>query len=177
MDIRKGYKYIKLDKVENKRYKITKDGSIIDTKRKVKLKGYWSGNGYLYVSLVNKYTNKDFGISLHRLMALTFIPKTTSDEIHNRKYVHFKDFNHSNITLDNMEWLNKVELQAKTDIFYNNPKSNRDYAPYICRMLEKGYDEEEICDLLNLSKSRFMSVIDRIYKKRLYKEISKKYRF
>lgn len=176
MDLQKGYKYVNLDKVNKKRYKITKDGVVYDTKIKVILKSYWSGNGYRYVFLEDK-TGKRFGVSLHRLMALMFIPKTKSDYIHNRKYVHFKDFNHDNITLDNMEWLNKSELQAKTDIYYDNPRSNKDFAPYICRMLEKGYDEEEICELFNLSKSRFISVIDRIYRKRLYKDISKKYKF
>lgn len=133
-----------------------------------------NGEGYPYIKFYD--SNRSVNIGLHRLLAIHFIPRTNDDIIHGRNYVHFKDFDKDNISLDNLEWVNSLELNIKTRLYYDNPcKPN--YAEYICKLLERDYDNASICKVLDLPRSKFGSIISNIRRRKIYKDISKKYKF
>ena len=74
-------------------------------------------------------------------------------------------------------WVNAQELRVLTDMYYDNPRNTKDYAKYICELLSKGYESEDICNILGLSKQKFSPIIAKIYRRSIYKDISKKYKF
>lgn len=82
-------------------YKITKDGRIYSIKCKRYMKPVIHDE-YLHVNLSKN--NKHKGFSIHRLIALTFIPNTQ-----NKPEVNHKDGNKQNNHVDNLEWVTKNE--------------------------------------------------------------------
>lgn len=134
-----------------------------------------NGDGYLYIKFYDNCTEVNIG--LHRLLAIHFIPRTEDDIAHGRNLVHFKDFNHENISLDNLEWVNSLELNMKTRLHYDCPSKAIEYADYICRLLERDYDNASICKVLDIPQSKFGSIISNIRRRKIYKDISKKYKF
>lgn len=163
--------------VKKNHYYIYSDGKveIIETGKKKKI--YKSGNGYYYYSLYTGEDNRTITISVHRLVAINFLPRTDDDELHDRWYVHIKNFNRKRLDVSNLVWVNAYELRILTDIYYDNPRNTKDFANYVCKLLEKNYDAEEICDILGLPRQRWCPIIGKIYKKQIYKDITKKYRF
>lgn len=78
-------------------YSISNMGRIKNLKTNKFLKPVDSGNGYVRVAL---YSNGEKQlVSVHRLVALTFIPNPK-----NLSQVNHKDENKSNNTVDNLEW-------------------------------------------------------------------------
>lgn len=163
--------------VKKNHYYIYSDGEveIIDTGKKKKT--YKSGNGYYYHSLYTGKDQKTISVAVHRLVALNFLPRTDEDIIHERLFVHIKNFNRKKVDVSNLVWVNGSELRILTDMYYDNPRNTKDFADYICKLLEKNYDPEEICDILGLPRQRWCPIIAKIYKKQIYKDITKKYRF
>ena len=82
--------------VKKNHYYIYSDGEveIIDTGKKKKT--YKSGNGYYYHSLYTGKDQKTISVAVHRLVALNFLPRTDEDIIHERLFVHIKNFNRKN---------------------------------------------------------------------------------
>lgn len=158
------------------KYSICENGDIKNGKGIIK-QTHINGNGYLYTQIYDKDNRNKITIAVHRLLAVHFIPKTEDDIEKKRTIVHFKDFDKTNITLSNLEWVNIIELTIKTAIHYNPPRSNRDYAEYICKLLCKGYTESEICSVLDLDLKNYSILIRRISKRQIYKDISSKYSF
>lgn len=151
------------------------DVEIISTGKKKKK--WINGENYAYASLCTGEGNTSVSVSLHRLVALHFIPRTDDDIARNRIFVHFKDFNKKHIDIYNLMWVNAQELRVLTDMYYDNPRNTKDYAKYICELLSKGYESEDICSILGLSKQKFSPIIAKIYRRSIYKDISKKYKF
>ena len=92
--------YVKIDGFED--YGISKDGNVYSFRSDIELKKAMRPNGYLFVTL---YKNKKpYRISVHRLVAITFI--------HNpeRKLeVNHKDGNKTNNNVSNLEWVTASE--------------------------------------------------------------------
>lgn len=168
------WKIIDIEGIKENTYEISDTGIVryIDSQR---IKAITvNGQGYPYVKFHDN--NYDVNIGLHRLLAIHFIPRTEDDIAHGRNIVHFKDFNSENTELYNLEWVNSLELNIKTRLHYDNPcKPN--YAEYICKLLERDYDNASICKVLDLPRSKFGSIISNIRRRKIYKDISKKYKF
>lgn len=174
---RDGGVYLEYPGIDEKKYIIYPDGTVIITETGEIKKQWKSGNGYLYIDIYSNSENKCYCVSIHRLLALHFLPKTEEDIKHERKLVHFKDFDKDNITLDNLEWINLSELMIKTEIRYNDFDSIKDYARHICILLSKGYKRDEICRVLEVPSKKYAPFIGKIQKRQIYKDISKKYKF
>lgn len=159
-------------------YYITSDGIVSNIETGKIKKKQLNGNGYEYVSLAPKdQSENSISVSIHRLLAVNFIKKTEDDIKYNRCFVHFKDFNRANTKLSNLIWVSGIELRVLTDAYYDSPRSKKDYAEYICKLLSKGYEAEDICKLFGFSKIAWCPIIGKIKKKQIYKDITKKYKF
>lgn len=169
------WKIIDIEGVKENTFEISDTGIVRYVNSGERKAATVNGEGYLYIKFFNG-GNRSINIAVHRLLALHFIPRTEDDFIHGRNYVHFKDFDKDNISLDNLEWVNSLELNIKTRLHYDNPcKPN--YAEYICKLLERDYDNASICKVLDLPRSKFGSIISNIRRRKIYKDISKKYKF
>ena len=78
-------------------YDITKEGIIINKQSKKQSKGYINSTGYKMFTC--RYKNKYFAYSIHRLLAIKYIPNPNNYPI-----VNHIDGNKLNISLDNLEW-------------------------------------------------------------------------
>lgn len=166
--------------VDKNDYLLFKNGTVKVAKTGQTKHTWISGKGYRYIQLHVKgggVDNKSKTVSVHRLLALHFIKKSKADIKYKRDKVHFKDFDKNNLDLDNLEWVNLTELNIKTDIYYNDPRTIAEYAESICILLSKGYDTAEICKVLGVNKKKFAPFIGKIAKRQIYKSISSKYKF
>lgn len=171
-------KVLEYPNVKENHYYIYENGDVEIIKTGKKKKVQLSGNGYKYVSLYTGDSNgNSISIAVHRLVALNFIEKTDDDIRHDRWYAHLKDFDRNNTTVNNLVWVSGTELRVLTDMYYDNPKNTKDYAEYICKLLEKDYDPEDICTVLGLSKKKWCPIIAKMYRGQIYKDIVKKYKF
>lgn len=175
---RKEAKIINVSWVRKNTYIIYPNGDIYRIADNRKVKSSINGNGYKYVSLLTnkKKTNEYKSISLHRLMALVFIPRSKDDIKMNRVNVHFKDFDKDNITISNLEWLSSFELNIKILSRYNDDCDVRECLDTICKCLEKGYAPKEVCDLVGLRR-RATPMIGKIYHRQAFKDMTRKYKF
>lgn len=172
-------KIIPLDREENileDVYSISINGDIINNKSGRKKSRIFSGLGYAYISLCTK-NNKTVSLLIHRLLAKYFLPKTETDIKYNRNIVHFKDFDNTNITIENLQWVNQLELSLLNNIRDTKSKKIGDYVESVCKLLEKDYDVSEICDILGISLSKYGKILRKIEKKSIYKDICKKYKY
>ncbi len=183
MIIRRKDKGVKLiyPGVDENAYLLFKNGTVKVAKTGQTKHTWVSGRGYRYMQLHCKDSkpgnNRSKTVSLHRLLALHYIKKTKADIKYGRDRVHFKDFDKNNLDLTNLEWVNLTELNIKTAIYYNDPRTVADYAEYICILLSKGYDAAEICKVLEVDKRKFAPFIGKIAKRQIFKPISEKYDF
>ena len=79
------------------KYDITKEGIIINKQSKKQSKGCINNRGYRMFTC--RYKNKHFRYSIHRLLAIKYIPNPNNYPI-----VNHIDGNKLNISLDNLEW-------------------------------------------------------------------------
>lgn len=169
------WKIIDIEGVKENTFEISNTGIVRYINSKETKAITINGDGYPYIKFYD--INRSVNIGLPRLLAIHFIPRTNDDIIYRRNYVHFKDFDKDNISLDNLEWVNSFELNLKTRLWYDNPSKTIDYAEYICKLLERDYDNASICKILSIPQSKFGSIISNIRRRKIYKDISKKYKF
>lgn len=174
----KDAKIINLNWVRKNTYILCRNGDIYRISNNKKVRISINGNGYAYVSLLtnSKKANEYRSISLHRLMALMFISRSKNDISLGRDYVHFKDFDKTNISISNLEWVNPFELNIKIASRYNDDSDVRECLDTICKCLEKGYSPKEVCDLVGL-KRRSAPMIGKIYRHQAFKDMTKRYSF
>ena len=80
-----------------KYYEITKEGVVINLKTNRKYKGKIGNNGYL--TFHTKRNNKCYTYSIHRLLAIKYIPNPN-----NYPVINHIDGNKLNNSIDNLEW-------------------------------------------------------------------------
>ena len=83
-------------------YAITSRGKIWSYRSNKFLKPYKSNKGYLYVKLFKNGIGKAY--SIHRLVALNYIPNPE-----NKEQVNHKDENKENNCINNLEWMTNYE--------------------------------------------------------------------
>lgn len=136
-------------------YKIDIDGNVYHFERTtgeltpIQIKT--NSNGYKYVSLESgENPKKKLRITLHRLLALAFVPRTQEDIEMEREAVHFIDFNKDNVTVDNLEWVSNLELKVLSDAYKNACLTLEDFEPYISILLDKGYSIGVIVEVFDI---------------------------
>lgn len=88
------------------KYKITKEGNLYSVSSNMFVKGRINRSGYLTYNIW--FSGKCKGYSIHRLVAISFIPNPD-----NLPIVHHKDGNRLNNNKDNLEWTtNKGNIDA-----------------------------------------------------------------
>lgn len=161
------WKYITYPGLDSHAYRIYEDGNIYSTKNKMWLKPWLDAKGYQCISVwVN---GEKIGLRLNRLLAQSFIPRTTSDKNKNRDIVHFIDYDKTNYSLDNLKWVNTLEMHILNDIRDNEVKKTPvACSNYIIRLAREDYDAEEIAHAIGL-KTGIMTIraINRIIKNNL----------
>lgn len=90
------------------RFAITKDGSVISIKHGTVLKPSIGPYGYPYVNVYDPDKGKWRSVSLHILLARTFVKNP--DPV-NKFFVNHKDGNKLNFDLQNLEWVTSLENQ------------------------------------------------------------------
>lgn len=88
--------------VDYKNYTIDELGNVFSIRRNKYLKSTIDRNGYVKITLCEDYKQKI--MSLHRLLAIHFIPNPL-----NKLCVNHKDGNKQNNSLDNLEWCTHSE--------------------------------------------------------------------
>ena len=83
----------------NSNYEVSTTG-LIKNKKTGKILKPWTHLGYQWIRLGKNGKNK----SVHRIVALTFLPK-----IEGKDFVNHKDSNRSNNNVENLEWCTKSE--------------------------------------------------------------------
>lgn len=104
-------KNIILNGVENPYYYITRDGEVYNKEGK-QLTLFKMNNGYLRVKLSRGCKRGMY--TVHRLVAMTYIPN-----LNNLPIINHKDSNRSNNHVSNLEWCNNSYNQIQR--FKNNP--------------------------------------------------------
>lgn len=156
--------------IDPDRYGIYKDGTIINFETKYELKPYiWRGD-----KTVRLYGfDKCFTFSVMKLLALVYIKKTDEDIKRKRTSVRLIDPD-KKVCVDNIIWTNKLELMITKELHKNQELQPSDYVIPICKLLEKDYSVDEICRVLNFNNKLY---VHNIKNRRIYKDISKKYKW
>lgn len=170
-------------------YSLSNLGEIYSSKSNRFLSPCIGSSGYLRVTLTDdEGATKDF--SIHRLVAFSFLREDTE-----RSYVNHIDGNKLNNNVKNLEWVTasennihayteglsypKVEESLSlgidphnTKTSYNSIKSEEDIHT-ICRLLEKGYRDVDVCRMTNFRRRTIASI--RLKEQPNYKKIVEQY--
>lgn len=130
------------------RYEITKDGKCIN-KETGKLKStYISNSGYERVSLwINGISKK---MSIHRLVAIKYLPNPD-----NKEFVNHKDGNKLNNNVDNLEWCTHKENMKhafNNNLIHSKTTKVNQYDRY-GKLIKQWNSIDEACKTLNLNHS------------------------
>lgn len=160
-------------------YEITEFGEVISYKRNAiaRLKPDLNKEGYLRVVLSKDGLTSRF--SIHRLVAIHFIPNPN-----NKPFVNHKDGNKQNNNRNNLEWCDCSENTKHA--FDNNLRLHGEQAPNaqlsdevvikVCELIQSGWKRKQILDLnlhIKLTKYKF----DDIRSRRCWKRISCNYKW
>lgn len=141
-------------------YQVSSLGKVKSLYKNKILKPRVKENDYLIVSLYKDKVDKKFYI--HRLVANAFIPNPDQKE-----YVNHKNFDKSNNTAENLEWVTRMEnfRHYKNSYKWNKTFSERDkkltsktlhrakqYKSEIIRLYEENYNIKDIAKTLKLGK-------------------------
>lgn len=160
-------------------YEITEDGNVISHKRKTPkiLSPDLNKEGYLRVVLSQE--GETFRFSIHRLVALHFIPNPE-----NKPFVNHKDGDKQNNHKDNLEWCDCSENTKHA--FDNMLRIHGQSAPNaqltdevvkkVCELIQSGYQRKEILNK-NLHPKLNESKFDDIRRRRCWKRISENYQW
>ena len=123
-----------------KYYNITKEGVVINLKTNRKYKGTIGKSGYLQWSTTRN--NKNYTWSIHRLIAIKYIPNPN-----NYPVINHIDGNKLNNSIDNLEWCtyshnNKEAVRLG---LVDNSNNNRPYK----KVIQINKDTKEIIKIYN----------------------------
>lgn len=161
---------ISYEGIYSETYGMYKDGTVVNLATKYTLTSY-KKKGERVVDLHGH--NKVTTIPIMKLLAHVYVKKTEEDIKRKRTHVTLIDPNEK-VTAKNVMWVSKTELLIINELRSKEKLSNSDYVVPICKLLEKGYDAEEICRVLRFDNKLY---IYNIKKRRIHKEISKKYKW
>lgn len=161
---------IKLENLEGNSYGIYRDGTVVNLDIPMVMHPYIR-RGEMVVSLTG-YNHK-ITMCVAKLLATVFIPKTENDIEKKRDNVILKDPN-KRLHSTNIRWVSTYEKKLINELREKENKCKFDYVIPICKLLEKGYNPKEICEVLEFGDLLY---IWNIKKRRIYKKISKKYKF
>lgn len=165
---------------EKSNYIITKKGKVFNIKTENELKPHMSyESGYLVVGL--SFHGKEKTKSIHRLLALSYIPNPE-----NKPIVNHKDGDKLNCDLSNLEWntysennLHAYRNKLKSPNFVEGERCNlsthtKEDAIAVCELLSQGKSPLEI----SRSNPKYgKDFVRRIHTRQTWKSVSKEYIF
>lgn len=158
------------DGIETGKYGIYKDGTVVNFDTKYALTAYMKNGG----KVVDLYGYKKVTQApITKLLAMVYVKKTEKDIERKRTHVTLIDPT-KKATGDNVKWVNKLELDILNKLREKEELSNVDYVVPICRLLSKGYDVDEIREVLGFDNKLY---IHNIKNRRIHKEITKDYKW
>ena len=161
---------IKLENLEGNSYGIYRDGTVVNLDIPMVMHPYMR-RGEMVVSLTG-YNHK-ITMCVAKLIAIVFIPKTKDDIEKKRDNVILKNPD-KKLHSTNIKWVSTYEKKLINELREKENKSKLDYVIPVCKLLEKGYNPKEICEVLEFEDLLY---IWNMKNRRIQKKISKKYKF
>lgn len=159
-----------IEGIDGDRYGVYPDGTVVNLEIPLVLSPYMKRGG----KVVDLHGfNKTVTIPIIKLIAMFFVPRTEEDLLRQRDRVMLKDPN-SKIHANNIIWVNRIEQKLLKELNEIENKVNSDYVVPICKLLERDYDIDEICRVLKFTNRLYVA---NIKNRRIYKDISKKYKW
>ncbi len=172
-------KQIELDGVLTK-YIITKKGKVYNIETEEMKKIYIPPNGYKTTHIKSEKTGKSNTLSIHRLIALGWIPNPE-----NKPIINHIDGNKLNLKLKNLEWCTYSENNKHAfDTGLKKPsrvasekcnltKHSVEQVISVCEYLQIGYTPKAIHNIFNID----YDFAQKIYRRITWKHISCEYNF
>lgn len=185
MKIKNEYRTIKIPGVKQDMYAVSNFGSVKNIKSNHILNPTKNKrNGYLYISLMQD-DNRPKKFYVHSLVAIHFIPIPKELKILNEKLVpNHLDFDKENNTVENLEWttyyMNNLWNIEHDNVSWcedaQNAKVTNDFVNDVCKLMESGYRNIQIFDILKIPRNRYyISLLIRIRTGKEWRKISEKY--
>lgn len=143
--------WLELEGIVPERYVISTCGRVFDMKNKKECNIQYR-DSFARVCL-RTVEGKYKSLSLNRVVAYCFVPKSRKDMLYGRDAIHVLNWKEDDHKYTNLEWVNNIELGILTD-YHKGKQSNDDKVRYICRMLQAGYTTSEIIEFLPYSVSK-----------------------
>lgn len=150
-------------------YKINSRAQVLSLKRNKLLGIHQNANGYNYVNL--NRNNKGHMLSVHRLMALTFL---VNDDPINKKWVNHINGNKHDNKLTNLEWITPSEnkrhafntgLQVcKRGEDNKNAILDDKQIEWVRKLYASGYNKSNICEIMGVSRTLIHYIINKGYR-------------
>lgn len=185
------FKIITYPGIKNNMYMVSNYGRIYNIKKKIIMKTYFDNDDHEKITLVTnikhpkKRGNKAKHYFIHRLMAWEFFGPPV-DEYHN--YVNHKNGIPCCNLIHNLEWCTVLENtnHAKKLKLLNNSGLNSSSRKYsekiirkICKLLEDGYSNKEIYEIIegnhDTKNYKIFSLINKLSKKLIFWDIVSEY--
>lgn len=164
---------IGIEGIDGERYGLYPDGTVVNLEIPMVLSPYIKRGGRV-VDLHG--FKKVVSMPIMKLVAMTYVEKTFDDCIRLRNRVILID-DTKKIHANNIMWVNALEQKLIKELKEIENRENKDYVVPICKMLERGYDADEICHVLGVFGFTNKLYIANIKNRRIYKDISKKYKW
>lgn len=161
--------------IKENSYVITSFGRILSILTGKELKPSSNkGNVYEKISLsMEGGGSKSFPI--HRLVAITFVPLTTTDKRLNRCQVHHKNWDNLDNHYWNIEWRSVFETKMINDIYNGKIQTEEDIVIAVCKLLELKTPIVDIFEIIDEKMSK--DKISKIKNRTIYTVASSDYRF
>jgi len=156
-------------------YKINTHGQVLSLRRQKLITANQSANGYNYVALSKDA--KTWRLSLHRLLAITFLNNDNHDQ---KIWVNHKNGNKRDNKLGNLEWItpsdNKRHAINSGLQLYKRGEDNKNailsdkQIEWIRKLFDNGYNKSNICEIMNVSRTLIHHVISKGYRTPITKQ-------
>ena len=151
---------------------IGSNGTIYNVVTKMKVHPIVNIHGYAFINVFDIVRNRSVRISVHRLVALSFMPIPNPDEMQ----VNHKDCNKLNNKLSNLEWVTRSgNMQHAIDNGLVPRKFSDDFIRSICELLNQGMEPKDVIERLGIGdidgvKTLIYALISRKWFKRILKD-------
>ena len=175
------FRYITYPGVRPNMYVISDYGTVISLNSKRIMKPF-DRKGYLAIEFAGIESGTKIKVSVHRLVAWEFLGEYESSDM----VVNHKDSCTHNNYKSNLEWCTQSEnvfhALNNDNTYFAQRKFDKNTAIDICRLFSEGYSPKEVFklytgyDISNHDKSTWIT-INNIYKRKTYKNISKRFKW